>query len=174
MPNSDSQELASLLEQARTLFAQSTAVDDVKDVYIVAKNLCRDAGIHCLSLKFYNQAAELKLRAARKGGQLLPNLHLHGGDRKSESYSAGLKLGELGLSRDDSRLWHRMASLSEDGFEGYFQAVQERGDRIIIKHLLQANRNYRAKRRAKQSRLSASRLDPLADGNSAATIPSMK
>jgi hypothetical protein len=67
---------------------------------------------------------EIRRRAERRVGQLLKETAERGerdtgqgGDRRSKSRPAILKVGDLGLSLDQSSNWQRVASLSEEEFE---------------------------------------------------------
>jgi hypothetical protein len=55
--------------------------------------------------------AELKLRAERKAGLLIPEQFPHGGDRKSTSYDKSLK--EVGITYDQSSRWQLEAKIPE-------------------------------------------------------------
>ena len=68
--------------------------------------------------------AEVKLRAERRGGELLcedgPG---HGGDRKSESRSRDVTLTDLGVSRMQSSRWQRLAGIPEAVFEEHVVTI---------------------------------------------------
>jgi hypothetical protein len=65
------------------------------------------------------QAAEVKLRAERRLGQLLGGSRLRGGDRRSRVRGADSKLRNWGVSKDQSRRCQRIASVSDADFESY-------------------------------------------------------
>ena len=44
-------------------------------------------------------------------------MRLNGGDRKSESHDARVKLNEIGISKDQSSRWQSIADIPEDVFE---------------------------------------------------------
>ncbi len=65
------------------------------------------------------RAAEVKLRAERRLGQLLGGCHLRGGDRRSKMRQANSQLQTWGISKDQSRRCQRIASIHEADFESY-------------------------------------------------------
>jgi hypothetical protein len=68
-------------------------------------------------------ATEIKVRAERRCGQMLRDAaetgqRAHqGGDRKSKSHDATLKLADLGVSKDQSSRWQKLAAIPEAQFE---------------------------------------------------------
>ena len=62
-----------------------------------------------------NWAAEIKIRAERKCGELLGVDIQHGGDRKSGSRSHDVTLNDIGLSRMQSSRYQQIAKVSGGG-----------------------------------------------------------
>lgn len=73
-------------------------------------------------------AAELKLRAERRLGELLAELVQHGGDRKTESTSHGARLKDMGLTWSDSSRWQKLASIDEEKWEEYIALKRQEGE----------------------------------------------
>jgi hypothetical protein len=96
-----------------------------------------------------NRAAELKLRAERKAGQILADLKLRGGDRRSKRHGALLKLDDLGISRDQSKRWQRLASVPESDFCGYLTVTRNNGGEVTSAGLLKLSSRYRPDRQSK-------------------------
>ena len=68
---------------------------------------------------------EIRLRAERRSGQLLEEMQergersAQGGDRKSKYQAGSLisKLPDLGMSKNQSARWQRMAEMTAEKFE---------------------------------------------------------
>ena len=65
------------------------------------------------SLVMQNHCAEIKIRAERRAGEMLREMDLHGGDRKSKLHDATLKLDDLGINRTQSSRWQSIAGMPE-------------------------------------------------------------
>jgi hypothetical protein len=103
--------------------AAAYKVDEVKNIRDKALALevyARQA----LNVEAERQACEIRLRAERKAGQLLKQRKKNkgGGDRRSDHRSKGATgdastLSDLGISKDQSSQWQRLAEAPEDKFE---------------------------------------------------------
>ena len=74
------------------------------------------------------KAEEIKLRAERRAGELLKETAKQGGDRQSEqgkAMSNGTTLVDMGISRDQSSKWQKIASIPEEKFENYIAVEKE-------------------------------------------------
>lgn len=123
------------VEEAREILAQCRRVDDAKSIrdqaeairaYLRQQNASRDA---------QNDAAEIKLRAERRLGELLAEQKEtgerdagRGGDRKSRLQDATVKrpptLEELGIEKTAAKRWQDVAKVPEERFEEYIQAMR--------------------------------------------------
>lgn len=111
-----------LLDEAQQLLAEAETVADAKGIRGRAEALrafARQAG---LGLEAQNRCAEVRLRAERRGGEMLasdPNL----GTGKDTT------LVSFGLTPNQSSRWQQIASIPEDIFEEYvaeaFRAKRE-------------------------------------------------
>lgn len=100
-------ELASTPEDIKEIIARSAAV----------RQYLERIGA---SVEVRTELDVLDLDARRKGGRLLAEMGLRGGDRRSNRRAAGLKpkLGENGMpSQDESRRWQRLASIPEKYYQ---------------------------------------------------------
>jgi hypothetical protein len=73
----------SLLNHAHQAIAQVQGLDEIKNIRDKAEAVRKYAQSVGMGLELQNYAAEVKLRAERKAGELLAQMQLHGGDRKS-------------------------------------------------------------------------------------------
>ena len=81
-------------------------------------------------LEAVNRAAEARLRTCRRLGQVLNKLCPNGGDRKSESPRVTVNLKELGINRNRSAKYRRLAEIDEQTFAGELTRMNEAGEEI--------------------------------------------
>jgi hypothetical protein len=116
-----------LVDQASRLLAEANSVAEIKSFHDKVAGVqfyIREAR---LGLALLNQAAEAKLRAERKAGLMLRSMKLRGGDRKSKGQAVPSKLENLGVSRQESKRWQRVAAFPEREFCEYFRKANELG-----------------------------------------------
>jgi hypothetical protein len=138
-----------VLNQASRLLAQAKSLDDIKTIRDKAEAARTYVKAAKLGLELHNRAAELKLRAERKAGEVLKTLKLRGGNRRSKFPRVTLKLNlaELGISRKQSMLWQRIASVSDREFVDYMRTADDRDREITSAGLLRRAVNSRDQRR---------------------------
>lgn len=116
------------IDAARKALAEAQIIDDVKEVRDQAEAVrlyCKAAGV---GLEMQNMAAEIKLRAEKRAGEMLASMELAGGDRKSKSQPASLKLDDLAINKDQSHRWQRIAAVPDEVFEQYIAEKRETGE----------------------------------------------
>ena len=163
------------LGQAQNALAQITRVEDVKEVRDRAEALRVYARRSKEGIELQNQAAEVKLRAERRGGELLKEMKAqgarvnHGGDRKSKYRDDTLMdaptLEDLGLTRVDASRWQHLADLPAETFER--QIVDARRERyeLTTKAMMDLYKQIRqADQRAARAKVYAARAERFADG----------
>jgi hypothetical protein len=123
------------LEVKRTL-ARTTDLRVVKEVRDKAEAMRQYIRNAHQNLAEQNIAAEAKLRAERRAGELLAALKLRGGRRKSNSIDTSLNLRELCITWDQSARWQKLAAITEAVFEDYLQATTKLGREITEAGLL--------------------------------------
>ena len=81
------------------------------------------------SLTMQNQCAEIKLRAERRGGGLLKDREKHPGGRPAQNLSddrTGLPtLPDLGITRNQSSSWQKIAAMPERDFERHIAETKQ-------------------------------------------------
>lgn len=133
-------DLRSLDRVAREL-AEATDLRDLKDLRDKAEAARSFAKSAALSLEIQNRAAELKLRAERRAGELLGELVRHGGNRRSSYHDGNLKLSDLGINSNQSSRWRREAAIPTSAFEQYLATAMELGQEITAQGLLRLERS---------------------------------
>jgi len=105
------------LQLVERALVEATTVEEVKELFDKGEAVRLYLKKQRRGLAIQNRAAEFTLRAARKLGILLGELHLYGGDRTSSFQNGRLTLESLGIEYHQSHRWQRIASLPEDVFE---------------------------------------------------------
>lgn len=107
------------LDQATRLLAEASSAADIPDkvqpVIDLAAQMALLARQRDMGLEAINHAAGLKLRAEHRAGQLLADADLKPG-RPVEN---GQTLRALGVDKDQSSRWQKLASVPVDVLEGY-------------------------------------------------------
>lgn len=129
-----SRELA-MFDQASRMLAEAQSLQDIKSIRDKAEAARNYVKAAKLGLQLQNRAAELKLSAERKAGKVLRSLRLRGGNR-SKRHNAPLKLADMGISRDQSKRWQHIASVSEAEFAGYIERMNTEEREITSAGLL--------------------------------------
>ena len=107
------------------MLAKAEPVDDVKDIRDKAEALRVYAKQAGYGLDIQNRVAELKIRAERKAGELIPKTITVG--RKSHDVT----LSDLGIEPMQSHRWQFEYRLPEAEFERYIAETKERGTELI-------------------------------------------
>jgi hypothetical protein len=116
-------------------WSQAVGFAEVRTVRANAESIRRSAQLARLGVDVENCAAEVRLRAERRLGQMFELSFLHGGDRRSES-KRRLRLADLRVTRNESSRWRRIAAVSDSEFEKYLTGAKRRGERITSADLL--------------------------------------
>ena len=112
---------------ARSALMQAKNIDEVKDIRDKAEAMRAYAKQAGDSSEMQNMCAEIKLRAERRGGELLREMEKNkGGWANKESCSNIVlpqddlpKLADLGIDKMQSSRWQAIAQLPEEVFEEY-------------------------------------------------------
>ena len=120
----------SALGRAFRALAEASSLEEVKLIRDQAEAVRVYARSASMGLEVQDQAAELKLRCERKGGELLTGMHLRGGNRRSNSRRESWKLEQLGIDHNQSHRWQLEASVPDEEFRNSF-SVAARNKREI-------------------------------------------
>jgi hypothetical protein len=127
------------LAQAVSVVEVRTFRDKAEAVRVLARQ--RDLGREA-----ENQAAELRIRADRRLGQLLlPLPKRHGArpsDRAELSESTPPTLADMGLNRDQAAAAQAIARVPEDEFEAHLQSTKAEGRRLASQPLIARGRTH--------------------------------
>ncbi|WP_186776173.1 MT-A70 family methyltransferase [Rubripirellula reticaptiva] len=107
------------LNGVQQALAVVSRVEDIKEIRDRAEAVRKYIESVGLGLEVQNKAAELKLRAERKAGEMLAEMKLHGGDRRSDQSADRRTLEDLGISKDQSSRWQLLAAVPENLFDDF-------------------------------------------------------
>ena len=111
--------------------AEAYTVDEVKEIRDKALALATYARL-AKNTEAERQACEIRLRAERRAGQLLAEMDkLKGRPAKA---SGATTLSDLGISRDQSSNWQKLASIPDDHFEAAITGEHPSATGIIAAH----------------------------------------
>lgn len=119
-----------LLGRAERALAEARSIEQFKEIRDQAEAVRTYARSATLGLEIQNYAAEVRLRAERKAGKMLAECKLRGGDRRSKSRDATLKLTDFGITRQQSFCWQLEASLPDADFERYVSRCRRCGKEL--------------------------------------------
>lgn len=139
------------LEGATRMLAEARTLDEVLHVKDIAQAAAEYARAARLGLEAQNHAAEIKLRAERKAGELLKGLERGGGgDRKSPAakYQNGNAADLISEYRNvlvqtdtperAAARWQQIAKMPEPVFEEYVEKTKAAGEEITTTGALRA------------------------------------
>jgi len=127
------------IEQAKQLLAKANIFEavDLRDKaaaianYLKAQKDSYEAQCH---------AAEIKLRAERKAGELLAEMDLQGSNQHKRKSQDATSLDDLGINKSQSSRWQEEATVDEDIFTEWIEEVKGKGDEVTQSGLLKLAR----------------------------------
>lgn len=130
--------LARISEAMKALSAAKT-LDDVLQIRDQAEALRVYVKAASDSLEAANAAAEIKLRAERKAGEMLAGMEKNpgGGDQSTGNGVLPVpRLEDLGIDKMQSSRWQRASRVEPDDFEEYLRDCQKNGREVTQAGLL--------------------------------------
>ena len=155
------------LELACRLLVEARSLDEVKVVVDLAEAAHVYARQAQLGLDAQNNAAEVRLRAERRAGELLTEMHKHAGGRPPASSACGEnplpavtgfpqaktqsqppRLDDLHITRRQSSQWQQIAAMPEPVFEAHIRTTRSRRKELTTASALKLARQHRGPRSA--------------------------
>lgn len=139
------------LDSARQALAESRDLSEIKEIRDRAEAMRQYARAAQLGLEAQNHAAEIKLRAERRAGELLAESG-RGQGMRDETYHDGEfappKLADIGIDYHQSQRWKSTAAVPEPVFEQHVAEVRAKGAELTSAGLVEIGRQYQAEQRA--------------------------
>jgi len=145
-PSSEDRQLV-LLNEAKSLIDKAKTIPELKSLSSKAEAVRAYSKRIGATLSIQNRAAEVKVRAERKAGEMLREMGLRGGDRKSKGHDVTLKLSDIPITRKDSTRWQIEASVPAKVFEQFIANPLNNTGEITSAHLLRLGKKIREQRR---------------------------
>jgi site-specific DNA-methyltransferase (adenine-specific) len=157
------------LSQAKRTLAKVTSVSEVKDIRDRAEAIRIYAKQAGHGLEIQNNAAEIKIRAERRAGELLADSPKNvGGRRKTDCSVQTVRpdtLEQLGIEPTQSHRWQRIASLPEKTFETRIAEVQDAGLELTSSDIVKLAKREKRTREKRKRMKAAANTPRLADPN---------
>lgn len=145
------------LDAARRALEEASTLQEIKEIRDQAEAIKAYLKAAEYSLEMQNQAAETKLRAERKGGELLKQIEKNKGVRtKGGSISGGdtmsppentPKLKDLGIHKKQSQRWQQIADLPEDRFEEVIEETKEEKKELTQSLMLRESKDFQLQKK---------------------------
>jgi N6-adenosine-specific RNA methylase IME4 len=151
-----------LVARLRALLKNAETLDEVLHVRGIASGAEKFFKAAQHSRHMAQEAAEVRLRAERRAGEMLIDMERkgerdsgRGGDRKSQLQPATVKLPDLGVEKTQSHRWQQIARVPGPLFESYIErGVEEEHDELTTAGLLRVlKEQHREKKRAHNRRI---------------------
>lgn len=131
------------IDKARQALEQASTLDDILQIRDKAEAIRCYVKAQKQSLEVQNRAAEIKLRAERKAGELLATMEKQKGGRPektgdSVSPVSETKLADIGVTKKQSSRWQREAALPEADFVALIQTCNQAGEELTQAAVLRA------------------------------------
>ena len=107
--------------KAKNELMLATKIDEVKEIRDKAEALRAYAKQAGESLEMQNQCAEIKIRAERRAGELIPEQITIG---RPEKGSHDVTLKDMGIEKMQSHRWQAIASVPEEKFEEHIATTK--------------------------------------------------
>jgi len=137
------------LDAARRALVEASTLQEIKEIRDQAEAIRQYVKAAGYSLENQNQAAETRLRAERKAGELLKKMEKNKGGWKScgdtmSPQDNTPRLKDLGIHKKQSQRWQQIADLPEESFENKIEEVKQKYEELTQSIFLQLSKSLRA------------------------------
>jgi len=113
------------ISQAKLALVSAKNLDDVLRIRDQAEALRTYIKAASDSLEAANSAAEIKLRAERRAGEMLASMDKPANRHQISTSTTMVPLKDLGISNNQSSRWQKEAKVNEDVFEEYIRECND-------------------------------------------------
>jgi N6-adenosine-specific RNA methylase IME4 len=124
-----------MVEKARAMLATCRRVDEAKDIRDQASAIERYLREQKAAAGAVLDAGEIKLRAERRAGELIPTQIRPSEKGRPAKASQFTTLQDLGVTRDQSSRWQELARIPPEKFEAFIAERREREGRLVSEDL---------------------------------------
>jgi 16S rRNA G966 N2-methylase RsmD len=121
------------IEKAKLALSEASSVEEVVEIRDKARAVQEYVKAAGESLEVQNRAAEIRLRAERRAGELLAGMEF-----KTNRNSSADTLSALGIKHKQSSRWQLAAKLPEEEFEGLVESCTQDGRELTQAAILAA------------------------------------
>jgi len=108
-------------------------IKDIRDKTVALRSYAKQCKE---SLEKQNEIAEIKLRAERRCGQLLEKMDKSKGNADRGKDRGKKTLEEIGVNRNQSSNWQKLARMSNEDFEKWLEEKKTAGEEITLSSIL--------------------------------------
>jgi len=134
------------LDEAKRALAEASTLQEIKKIRDQAEAIRQYVKVAGYHLGYQNQAAETKLRAERKAGELLKQMEKQkpGEYQRLHDATVAPSLKDLGIEKTQSMRWQQIADLPEESFENKIEEVKQKYEELTQSIFLQLSKSLRA------------------------------
>lgn len=158
------------IDAARRALDKARTVNEVKDVRDKAEAIRLYLKKQKGSFEAQNAAAELKIRAERKLGELIPEKVKRGPKKKLHDATY---LSDLGIEKTLSSRCQRINSILEPAFEKKFAELKDGGEEITTQHFLRLAKDFVREKKRRRNREIIETAAPVQEQYAGETFPTI-
>ena len=140
------------LDEARRALEKASTLEEIKKIRDIAEAFKAYVKAQGESLEIQNKAADIRLRAERKAGELLKQMEKNKGGWKScgstmEPQDDTPKLKDLGIEKKQSMRWQQIADLPEEIFEEVIEKTKEEKKELTQVLMLRESKDFQLQKK---------------------------
>jgi len=126
------------VERIAAQLREAKCIDEIRSVRDQASAIGLYWRKRKASIEVQNDAAEVVLRAERRMGEILRETIPHKGGNPQLSSGTTVRLADLGITRDHSSRFQKLAAADEATFDQHVAGVRDQGERLTTRRAINA------------------------------------